>query len=433
MLRLRYKNPLRNSIYQSSSVVQLFERIGRSNIRNVHSHRLKSQSVFLLVLVFLFCFFQCPNRVYNAWAGPFHLNLDEFITHWNIFSGNMSIERSLLSGLFSLDKEYLQIELGEDKINDNPEHVYGVYYHHPIYKRLLYTFNPIIEQKITALPMRLFIKLPTRLQSRFHQRLPYRFELFNSDTLKCIAQEIGISPEVYHLNFENSKHIQLIEEIYDQNATDFNMKVITKCGILLGYLYDCVTETVFPLSSNISYKFTSSVAAFDTSSSYSPYMSYLFGSLLLLWCLKKVFLDLLRFLWHIFRRHELIVSFDVQVILRRFNIDSIQLLDYVLIRTEEENNYHNQLFLVREQHLIIFKINLNERDPKILCQFSTATPFIIIDIDSIIAISSDYISISSDAYWNRIPLPKVDGDNNDNKAKWLHERLMNCSTKYRQK
>ncbi|CAF4649682.1 unnamed protein product, partial [Rotaria sp. Silwood2] len=162
--------------------------------------------------------------------------------------------------------------LGEDKIDDNPKHVYGVYYRHPIFEKLLYTFNPIKEQSIANAPMQLLIKLPTNLQSHFHKRLPYRFELFNSNTLKCIAQQIDISPELYQSNFERSTHIKMIEDIYDQNATDFNVKVITKCGILLGYLYDCQNEPVFTWYSNQSYQFTSLVAAFDASSSYSPYI-----------------------------------------------------------------------------------------------------------------------------------------------------------------
>jgi len=70
--------------------------------------------------IFIFYFSECRNRIYNAWDGPFHLNLEKFITYWKIYGGNLSIERSLLSSLISFDKEYLQIEFGEDKIDDNP-------------------------------------------------------------------------------------------------------------------------------------------------------------------------------------------------------------------------------------------------------------------------------------------------------------------------
>ena len=82
--------------------------------------RLRFYLVGLLFIIFVICFSECHNRAYNAWNGPFHLNLDEFITHWKIYSGNTSRERSLLSGLISFDKEYLQIELDEDKIDENP-------------------------------------------------------------------------------------------------------------------------------------------------------------------------------------------------------------------------------------------------------------------------------------------------------------------------
>jgi len=332
--------------------------------------------------------------------------------------------------LISFDKEYLQIEVGEDKIDDDPLHIYGVYYRHPKYEKLLYTFNPIKEQSIANLPIQLLVKLPTNLRSYFHKRLPYHFELFNSNTLKCIAQQINISP-----NFENSMHIKLIEKIYDQNATDFNMKVITKCGILLGYFYDCQAETVFTLSSNIPNKFTSFAAAFDASSSYSPNMTYFFGSLLLLCCFKliiEIFIDLFQFLWYISIRPKLVISLDLQDTLNKFNINSIQMFDYLLMSTLNENNYYNQLFLVREQHLIIFKVNLNECDPNVLCQFYTTIPFVIIDIDSIIEINSDYISILDGSYGKKISLPKIDNNNNNDKADWLHERLMDCSANYRQ-
>jgi hypothetical protein len=429
------ENTSNNTIYRSSSVVQLFERIHRSQLhykQNKCFNHFKFKCLFLFFIIFVICFFECHNRVYNAWNGPFHLNLDEFITHWKVYNGNISIERSLLSGLISFDKEYLQIELGEDKIDENPKHIYGVYYRHPAYQKLFYTFNPIKEQRIPNLPMQLFIKLPTNLQSHFYKRLPYRFELFNSDTLKCISQQIGILPDVHHSNFENSMHIQLIKEIYDRNTTDFNMKVITKCGILLGYLYDCQHETIFPITSNVPYKFTSLVAAFDASSSYSPYMTYLFGSLLLLLlCFEiifKIVIDRFQFL----TRFRLFVSPDTQNTLNSFNIHSIQLLDYLLMMTLKENNYHNQLFLTREQHLIIFKISLNECNPKILCRFYTTAPFMIIDVARIIAINSNYISILNGSSLDQILLPKINNKNNNDSSDWLHKRLIDCSANYRQ-
>ncbi|CAF1208720.1 unnamed protein product, partial [Rotaria sordida] len=231
------------------------------------------------LLIPILCFLKCHTRIYNAWVGPFHLNLDSFIEHWKIYSGDLEIERSFLVGLFSFDKEYLQIELGENQIDNDTYNMYFVYFRHPMYNQLLYTFNPIKESSITNLSKKLFVKLPTYLTSHFHKRLPYRFEQFNSNTLKCIIRQLDISSEVDNIKLMKSMHIKIIEEIYDQNATEFNMKVINQCGILLGYLYDCQNEIVFSPSSNQRYKFSDFVAAFDASSSYSPYMSYLFGGL----------------------------------------------------------------------------------------------------------------------------------------------------------
>ena len=92
-------------------------------------------------------------------------------------------ERSLLPGLFLFDREYLQVELGEDKIDDDPEHIFEVQYRHPIYGKLLYAFNPVKKDSTVALPTQLYIKLPTNLKSLYHKCLPYRFELFKPATL----------------------------------------------------------------------------------------------------------------------------------------------------------------------------------------------------------------------------------------------------------
>ncbi len=406
---------------RQSFTIQLLERIHRLQFQeeqNKYLTSLKSPCLLLLLIFSILCVFQYPNRIYNAWHGPFHLNLNEFITHWNVYSGNAAA-----GSWFSFNEEYLQIELGEDKIDVNPKNIFRIYYRHPTYDKVLYTFNPIKEPKITTVPMQLFVKLPTSLESYFHKRLPYRFELFNADTLKCIAQQIDVD----QLKFENSMYIQLIEEIYDRNATDFNMKVIIKCGILLGYLYDCATEKVYTWYSNEPYIFTFSAAAFDASTSYSSYVTYVFGSLLILWCIEiisKIFLRL-------FRRFSKIVSHDIQNILNKFNIDSIQVLDRLLMETHQVDNYHDRLFLIRKQHLIIFKINLNEHDPTILCQFYTRTPFIIIDIDSIIEIRYDRILVLDGDRRNEIWLPEIDYQDNNDRNEWLHRRLLGYSAKYR--
>jgi hypothetical protein len=424
------KNLLGTFISKPPSVIELLERIRASQFRqkrNEYFDRLKYKCLYLVITVFLLCFFQCHTRIYNSWFGPFQLTRDEFITHWNIYSGNVSRERTLLSGLFSLDKEYMQIELGEDKINMNLLSILKVYYRHPTYGKVLYTFHRIKDQNITSLPMELFIKLPAESQPHFHKRLPYRFELFNSDTLKCIAKQLDI-----HSNVEDLMHIKLIEEIYDQNATDFNIKVIAKCGILLGYIYDCEKETVFSAYSKYAHEFAFLTAAFDASCSYSAYMSYLFGSVLLSWCLTRLFGDLFQYLSHVLVIPQPSDTLDVQDALERFNIDSVRTLDYLILATRKENTYRNQLFFILDEYLIIFKIKLNERNPKILCQFNMTMPFIIVDIASITAISSDHIRISDRFSSNRIPLPKVD-NNNSNLVDWVHGRLMYYSANYRLK
>ncbi len=73
----------------------------------------------------------------------------------------------------------MTIRHGENKIDENSKHTCRVYHHHLMHGKLLYTLYPIKEQNITTLTM---------------------------------------------------------QRVHDLNATDFNKKVIIKCGVLLGYL-----------------------------------------------------------------------------------------------------------------------------------------------------------------------------------------------------
>jgi hypothetical protein len=396
-----------------SFVVELFERIHESKIQQ-EQRELFKQFIYLcpslLSIIFILCWFQCHNSIYNAWVGPFHFNRDKFIDHLKVHYGNAPLKRLPLLSLFSFDKEYLQIELGEDQIDGNLKRIYRAYYRHFTDGNLLNIFYRIKDQSMTTLPKKLFVKLPTSLQSHFH----YRFELFSLNTLKCIVRQIGIP--------SNSIHIEAIKKIYAQNATDFNMKTIIKCGILLGYIHDYRTETFYQPC-----EFTSLTAVFDTS--YLPYKTYLFGPLLL-WCLMKIFVYLLLICQHLIYRFGRIISPDVQHALCILEITSIEILDYLLLIAEKENNFCNNLFLIQDQYFIIFKISLNERNPKILCQYYMTPPFIIINVATIIAITSDYIFFSTGRHLDKILLPTI--DHNNDAGDWLYRRLMNCDENYRQ-
>lgn len=427
-----FRTIISNTIMSNSlSVVKLLQRIHRLKVRdeqNIYFHRLKIKSFCLLFTIILLCLSQCHTHVYNALNGPFHLNLTEFITHWYIYNGNVSVERSFLSNLFLLEKKYLQIELGENKIDENLKDVFYIYRDFSTKKNVIYTFNPIKDQNITRLPMQLFVKLPTNLQFTFHQRLPYRFELFSSDTLICISQQINISQEVYYSNWKNGTLIRLIEEIYDENMTDFNMKVISKCGILIGYLYNYPREIVFSAYSDKIFKFTAYVAVFNAYSSYSYYMIDVLGVHLLSYILIIILNDLFHILRLVRYSYCLSISDDTRRTLDRFNIDSIEKLNYLLLNTTTENNYHNQLFLINDQYLVTFQFNLDERNPKILRQFYKKTPFMIINTEDIVGIGSNGIPYVYSSFSDRISPPKI---NNNERLNWLHRRLMVCSPNYR--
>jgi hypothetical protein len=176
--------------------------------------------------------------------------------------------------------------------------------------------------------------------------------------------------------------------------------------------------------------YNASAGLFYACSSYSPYITYLFGGLLLCFLMKFLF-DLFQFLWFVFINFQLIISLDAQHTLNMSNIGSIRWLDYLLMTTAKENNYRNRLFLIHGKYLVIFKIDLSECDPKVLCQFYTTAPFMIIDVARIVAINSNYISILNDSSLDKILLPKINDSNNNDITDWLHKRLIDCSAIYR--
>lgn len=416
-----------------SSVVGLLERIYRSHTlheANIHLRRLKSKCLFLLLLMLILCFFKCHVHIYNAWMGPFHLNLDQFIKHWKIYSGVIDTERSILTYLFPFDKEYLQIELGENHIDHDPNNMYFVYFRHPIYNQLLYKFHPVTDIRTANLSMELFVKLPNYLKSHFHKRLSYQFQRFNSDTLQCILRQFNILSVIDTATTTRSNAVKIIEEIYDKNATEFNKKVIAQCGILIGYLYTWQYELVFN-SLNERYRLSDSVTVFDASSSYTPYMSHLFITLPTLWILISSFICCYNYIQIRLSKFKLLYFTEVHKSLRINNIASVEHLDYLLMSTPGENKYNNRLFIVQEKYLIIVKIDLNEHRTHILDQFHQVSPFIIIDIQTITNISKHFISITQYNYLENIPYPIDSSRDVNDELTWLHEHLMYYSERYR--
>ena len=268
------------------SVVDLYNRISQSQMLHDDQEYLQPLkfrfAIGLCIFLPLLCFFECHNQIYNSWFGPFHFTRDDFVQQWDIYRGDVPTERSLLVGLLSFEKEYLHIELGENVIDTDRRYLFLVYFRHPTLNQLLYTFHRARASSTAPVPKSFLVKLPTVLTSHYHRRLDYRFERFTDETLMCILRQLAITYATDGFDPIKSNYIRAIEETYDRNATEFNMKVIQQCGIFLGYLYHIHSETVFHVSSERPYDLSAFGAAFDASSTYSAYFSWiLFGVLFL--------------------------------------------------------------------------------------------------------------------------------------------------------
>ena len=401
------------------SVIDLLDRISQSQVRydcDQYLQRLKYRfRLVLLILLPLLCFFECHNRIYNAWFGPFHLTDEQFIEQWKIYTGAVQLERSLLAGLLSLEREYLQIELGENQIENDPKQLLFVYYRHPSLNQHLYTFHPLRASDTVHVPKDVFVKLPTSLASHYHQRLPYRFERLSNRAILCILRQLGIPDPI---DVMKSDYIKIIQRIYDRNPTEFNMKVIHRCGIVLGYFYPAQSETVFRVADNEPYKISSFVAAFNASSSYTPYFTWTFLGLLLVWLFMPHLACLRR--WS----SPEPTSTYMKDMLRSCHIPSLEILDHLLLCARDENNHRNQLFLLQDRYLVLFQVNLNEHDREILRRFVSVPPFVLIDVFSITEIGLVTITISN----LQTPMTTFTLHLDESALIWLHRRLLLLNT-----
>ncbi|CAF0821707.1 unnamed protein product [Rotaria sordida] len=135
--------------------------------------------------------------MYNAWMGPFHTNLDQFAIRFKTYTGLRYDIRSVFSYWLSFDHEYLQIELGEDMIDQNMTNSFGVFNGQRSYEKLLYTFNRVRVPIIDHYNYKFYVKLPSNKQSHIHRRLSYNFRAFHIHTLQCIVRQLDISPMEY--------------------------------------------------------------------------------------------------------------------------------------------------------------------------------------------------------------------------------------------
>ncbi|CAF1199010.1 unnamed protein product [Adineta ricciae] len=183
-------------------------------------------SFALLTTFVLICtiVFRVHIYAYNSFFGPFHLDLNGFIQHVKDYDNGQSWFKRI---------EYIQVELGQNNIQ-NPSNTYETLrrYSDPFTRR-----RHIATYKKTKTPA-IYVKLPTRAQTRFHERLPFDFSLYSVRTLRCIVSKLSNGSESVHQTWiEKSEYVKYINEQYSKNSVQFNTLVISKCGIVIGYLY----------------------------------------------------------------------------------------------------------------------------------------------------------------------------------------------------
>lgn len=410
----------------------LVKRIHKQYWRDQCNERLQNVKflfIHLLITMAILIIFRCPNYLYNIWKGPFPMNLNQFRIHLerNYHSLGYKALFSLHSFLFR--PEYLQVELGIDAIESNftgpsefswKQHLQGIEGQ---------LFDRVIEPSIDTVNMTLYVKFPGPGHLFSAQQYPYHFEMFSSKTLSCIAQEIVILKKESSNWHEETTYIKEIEEFYKQHTKIFNEKVIRKCGILLGDLYEPVIEVLYKADENSNYRFDENARVFDISQDYITYLPFILLSLLIP-----------PFLYHLYHCSKKIISLVhtrsksldkcIKEELMKLDYISLEDFDNQLLKTVSESNYHANLFIINNQYVIIFLIDFNEKSPQSLRRFYSTSPFIILNMNRIVGVESHWLVIEDHGRNRIIHFPDCRTDNNFDRAEWLHRRLLAASTRY---
>ncbi len=414
---------------------QLFARIRAVRLRKEYNKRrgFLTPPVYVLLVCVLFpIFIWFPIHTYNILKGPFHMDLNQFTTHLISFNQHANDGSFLQIRSWPFQQEYFEIELGEDQIEQESAHILRESASYYSYFRPSYTMKAVQNDEIyqALYPDRLYVTLAARGQNHFHSRLPYRFHLFTIKTLRCIVRQLDVKPTSYIKWHDKATFVERIEEIYGRNSTAFNMKVITKCGILIGYLYRPQDSKVYMPGWKLPYLFNNRDIALDTSSSYFPYKTYLCCGLLFTCILVHVLSNLIIYLYQMHWARALIIPYQVEDQLRQLELGTLQALDEAILHTPTERRYRDRMFLIRNQYLIIFTIDLNECNPNILHQFYNKSPFIVIPVGDIEIVSSFGVMVSHESGQNFVRFPYLYLSAADNVHHWLHSILMDISERY---
>ena len=385
--------------------------------------------VFLFALVIFLT--QYHIQMYNIIAGPFHLNHKQLVAHLKVYQQEPSSSRS---DWFSWPKQYLQIEIGENHIERDKPCAQRVYsfdqYTSMILASMYHIKEPTIGWHLS--PGRFFITLVNEIRKHRRIRSPYRFEAFKIRTLRCAVRHLGFRRAEYRTWLEKSVYVRSIEKRYRENATVFNTVVAPACGMFIGYLYRPKGEITYLPESGRVYPFRTLDIGFDTHHAYHSYTVSVFVGIVFGWLLLKSLVYPIIHLVRWLRLRKFVLSSAVRARLKKLNVDSLQTLDGLLCGASEERQYQHQLFIIREQHLIVLHVDWMEHDPLVLAPFYTESPFTAFTIASITKLSHKGFRIRKRCEDTWILFPIATCHTEGNRVEWLHGQMMSLNESYRE-
>ena len=275
----------------------------------------------------------------------------------------------------------------------------------------------------------------------FTKHHSFDFSLYSIRTLQCIAKNLQLNSEITYTTWiEKSEYIKYISEEYSKNSTRFNILVLSKCGILIGYLYRPVYERAFLPARE--YTFYENDIALEMTRPYYRFYPLVIGSLIFSWFFLKALFYLIIYLSNKIRLKFFdkygFLSFPLELVpdvleeLWLLDIDEYphkQLLQLDEMIQQSQYKINNQLFIIQNDYeqlfVVLFQINLHEKTD---CQdeLSTFTICPVTDIRKIVQYGG--ICYGEDSSW--IPWPTTTTQE-ENYSEWLHAELMELSEHYK--
>ena len=287
---------------------------------------------------------------------------------------------------------------------------------------------------------KIYVKLPTRTQKYIHTRFPFHFQSYSISALKCIVKYLPFdSMLTYRTWIEKSDYVNYINEQYEKNPTQFNMAVLTKCGILIGFLYRPFGEQAFLPTRKREFH-VSDIALNVTRQYCSIYLLAICG-LIFIWLLCKSLFYLILYVQNIVRL-KLSIKFGLfsyPLDLSKDVLDELYLLNMnvpfyqQLLKLDEfiqgnRSHCNNQLYIIENCDKQLFVVLLRKKINEELNAEEQLSPFIICPVTDICKITElRGICYGEELSW--IPWP-IMSPNEQNYSDWLHEELMQISQVY---